>query len=80
MEDLQGMCSDASPITITTCTCEVICPWYDTAVEDGWHAFVGCTVARESWYWAGLSTVLQSRVRTMSNLADFVFDICRSES
>jgi hypothetical protein len=60
--------------------CEVICPWCDTTVEDDWHAFVGCTVARESWYWAGLSTVRQSRVRTMSSLADFVFDICRSES
>ena len=60
--------------------CEVICPWCDTDVEDDWHAFVGCTVARESWYWAGLSTVLQPRVGTVSSLADFVFDICRSES
>jgi len=41
---------------------------------------VGCTVARESWYWAGLSTVLQPRVGTVSRLADFVFDICCSES
>jgi hypothetical protein len=41
---------------------------------------VGCTVARESWYWAGLSTVLQPRVGTVSSLADFVFDICRSEN
>jgi hypothetical protein len=41
---------------------------------------VGCTVARESWYWAGLSTVRQSRVGTMSSFTDFVFDICRSES
>jgi len=41
---------------------------------------VGCTVARESWYWAGLSTVLQPRVGTVSSLAAFVFDICRSES
>jgi len=28
--------------------CEMICPWCDTAVEDDWHASVGCTVARES--------------------------------
>jgi len=41
--------------------CEVICPWCDTAVEDDWHAFVGCMVAHESWYWVGLSTVRQSR-------------------
>jgi len=41
---------------------------------------VGCTVARESWYWAGLSTVLQTRVGTESSLVDFVFDICCSES
>ena len=60
--------------------CEMICPWCETAVEDDWHAFVGCTVARESWYWAGLATVLQPRVGTVSSLADFVFDICRSES
>jgi len=39
---------------------------------------VGCTVARESWYWAGLLPVVQPRVGTMSSLADFVFDICRS--
>jgi hypothetical protein len=58
----------------------VICPWCDTVVEDDWHAFVGCTVARESWYWAGLSTMLQPRVGTVSSLADFVFDICHSES
>jgi hypothetical protein len=36
--------------------------------------------ARESWYWAGLPTVRQSRVGTVSSLTDFVFDICRSES
>jgi len=60
--------------------CEMICPWCDTAVEDDCHAFVGCTVARESWYWAGLLTVLQPQVGTMSSLVDFVFDICRSES
>jgi hypothetical protein len=60
--------------------CEVLCPWCDTAVEDDWHAFVGCTVARESWYWAGLSTVLQSRVGTARSLADFIFDICCSEN
>jgi len=41
---------------------------------------VGCKVARESWYWAVLSTVLQTRVGTESSLADFVFDICCSES
>ena len=58
----------------------MICPWCDIVVENDWHAFVGCTVARESWYWTGLSTVLQSRVGTMSSLANFVFDICRSES
>ena len=34
--------------------------------------------AHESWYWAGLATVLQPRVGTVSSLADFVFDICRS--
>ena len=44
------------------------------------HAFVGCTVARESWYWAGLATMLQPRVGTVSSLADIVFDICHSES
>jgi hypothetical protein len=60
--------------------CEVICPWCDTAIEDDWHAFVGCTVARESWYWARHSTVLQMRVGTKSSLADFVFGICCSES
>nr|ABO80475.1 probable reverse transcriptase At2g02650 -, related [Medicago truncatula] len=60
--------------------CEVICPSCDTVVEDDWHAFVGCTVACESWYWAGLSIVRQSRVGTVSSLADFVFDICRLES
>jgi len=37
-------------------------------------------VARESWYWAGLSTVLQPRVGTVSSLIDFVFDIYCSES
>jgi len=58
----------------------VICPWCNTVVEDDWHAFVGCTVAHERWYGAGLSTVLQTRVGTESNLADFVFDICCSES
>jgi len=58
----------------------VICPRCDTAVEDDWHAFVGCKVARESWYWAGLSIVRQLRVGTVSSLTDFVFDICRSES
>jgi hypothetical protein len=58
----------------------VICPWCDTDVEDDWHTFVGCMVARESWYWAGLSTVLQPRIGTVSSLEDFVFDICRSES
>jgi len=56
------------------------CPWCDTVVEDDWHAFVDCTVARESWYWAGLSTVLQPRVGTVSSLTYFVFYICRSES
>jgi len=60
--------------------CEMICPWCNTTVEDDWHAFVGCTVARESWHWAGLSTVLRPRVRTVSSLANFVFDICRSAS
>jgi hypothetical protein len=60
--------------------CEMICPWCETTVEDDWHAFVGCTVARENWYWAGLATVMQPRVGTMSSLADFIFDICRSES
>lgn len=60
--------------------CEMICPWCNTDVEDDWHAFVGCTVARESWYWAGLLTVLQPRIGTVSSLGDFVFDICRSES
>jgi hypothetical protein len=60
--------------------CEVICHWCDATVEDDWHAFVGFMVARESWYWAGLSTVLQPRVGTVSSLADFVFDICHSES
>jgi len=58
----------------------MICPWCDTDVEDDWHAFVGCMVAHESWYWVGLSTVLQPRVGTVSSLTDFVFDICRSES
>jgi len=37
-------------------------------------------VALESWYWAGLSTVRQLRVETVSSLTYFVFDICRSES
>jgi len=60
--------------------CEVTCPWCDTAVEDDWHAFVSCTVARESWYWAGLSTVLQTRVGTERSLTYFVFDICCSEN
>jgi len=41
---------------------------------------VGCTVVRESLYWAGLLTVLQPRVGSVSRLADSVFDICRSES
>ena len=41
---------------------------------------MGCTVAHESWYWVGLLTVLQPRVTTVTSLADFVFDICRSES
>ena len=60
--------------------CEGSCPWCDTAIEDDWHAFVGCTVARDSWYWAGLSTVLQRRIRSESSLANFVFDICCSKS
>jgi len=42
--------------------------------------FVGCTMTRESWYWAGLSTVLQTPVGTENSLADVVFDICCSES
>jgi len=37
-------------------------------------------VVRYSWYWAGFVTVLQPQVETMSSLADFAFDICRSES
>jgi len=37
-------------------------------------------MARESWYWAGLSIVLQPQVGTVSSLIDFVFDICCSES
>jgi len=41
---------------------------------------VNCAVARESWYWTGLLTVLQPQVGTVSSLVDFVFDICRSES
>jgi len=60
--------------------CELICPQRNTIVMDDWHAFVGCTVARESWYWAGLSTVLQTLVGTESSLTNFVFDICFSES
>ena len=47
--------------------CEVIFPWCDTVVEDDWYAFVGCTVARESLYWAGLSSVLHTRVGTQSS-------------
>jgi len=49
------------------------------AIEDDWHVFVGCALALESWYWAGLSTLLQPRVGTVSSLADFVFDICLSK-
>ncbi|AES86539.2 hypothetical protein MTR_4g009790 [Medicago truncatula] len=60
--------------------CEMIFPWCNTTVEDDWHAFVGCTMARESWNWAGLLTVLQLRVGTVSSLADFALDISRSES
>ena len=41
---------------------------------------MGCTVARESWYWVELSTVMQSRVGIASSLADFVFDISCSEN
>jgi len=37
-------------------------------------------MTHESWYWAGLSTVLQTRVGIESSLTDFVFDICCSES
>jgi len=58
----------------------LICLWYDTNVEDGWHAFVGSTVEHKNWYWEGLSTVLQPRVGTVRSLVDFVFDICYSES
>ena len=28
--------------------CELICPWCDMTVQDDWHTFVGCKVARES--------------------------------
>ncbi|AES78795.1 hypothetical protein MTR_7g045690 [Medicago truncatula] len=46
--------------------CEMICPWCDTTVEDDLHAFMGCTVAHESWYWVGISTVLHLRIGTMN--------------
>jgi hypothetical protein len=35
--------------------CELVCPWCDADVETDCHAFVESKVARESWYWVGLS-------------------------
>jgi hypothetical protein len=48
--------------------------------EADWHVFVECDVTRESWYWAGLSTILLQQLGRFNNMAAFMFDICRYES
>jgi len=48
MEDMQGCVLTRLRLQSRHVQCEVLCSWCDTAVEDDWHAFVGCTVARES--------------------------------
>jgi len=38
--------------------CTNRCPWCDDEEETNWHAFVGCDVARESWFSDGLSVLI----------------------
>jgi len=67
------MCSNASLITITACTIweDMSLVWYDC--WEWLHAFVGCTVACKSWYWAGHSTMLQPGVGTCEQFSRFCF-------
>jgi len=60
--------------------CTNLCQWCGMEAETDWHAFIGCTIAKESWSSAGLSELLLSRKHHFNTLQDLVFDICSRES
>jgi hypothetical protein len=48
--------------------------------EGDWHAFVGCDVARESWFSSELFDVLLPRLSLFQSMSELIFYICRKES
>jgi len=43
--------------------CTPVCPWCESDEKNECHAFVGCSVAKDSWFCSGLSIILLSRLR-----------------
>ena len=61
-------------------SCTNLCPWCGLEAETDWHAFIGCTRAKESWSSAGLSELLLPRQHHFNTLQELVFNICSRES
>ncbi|GAU49722.1 hypothetical protein TSUD_25900 [Trifolium subterraneum] len=59
--------------------CNLNCPVCDEEVEDELHIFFRCTVARDSWCAAGLSSVLHNAAYQQSNARDRIFVVCSNE-
>jgi hypothetical protein len=80
---LWRICSGCGPTRARLQTryvpCSDIFPLCGNASEDDWHAFVGCDILRECWFWAGLSSVLLKRMDKFDNISDFIFDVFRNE-
>ncbi|GAU48314.1 hypothetical protein TSUD_405310 [Trifolium subterraneum] len=60
--------------------CNLNCPVCDEEYEDEIHIFFRCTVARDSWCAAGLSSVLHNDAYQQSNAMDRIFAVCSNES
>ncbi|KAK2446457.1 hypothetical protein QL285_017265 [Trifolium repens] len=60
--------------------CTLNCLVCDEETEDELHIFFNCTVARDSWCAAGLSSVLHNNMYQQATAADRIFALSSNES
>ncbi|XP_058775997.1 uncharacterized protein LOC131650303 [Vicia villosa] len=59
--------------------CPSLCPWCDCEDEDDWHVFFGCASTSQSWWAAGLSSLIDSRLQSFHDAKSLIFDVCSRE-
>jgi hypothetical protein len=60
--------------------CTLNCPVCDEETEDELHIFFNCTVARDSWCAAGLSSVLHNNMYQQATAVDRIFALSSNKS